>query len=73
VDSLEQIVVVGSAGRDVGLVRVLEDGGLDPSFGVGGMVRKAFADADFSVAEAVALDGQGRIVVGGRVGNNRVD
>ena len=68
-----KIVVVGnhvqlpSLHFDFGLARFQPDGDLDPSFGTGGTVTTPFPTGD-SQALAVALDGQGRIVAAGGVG-----
>ena len=59
----------GAEGRDVALARFEVDGALDPSFGVGGVVRAPSlpGPAADEVALAVALTPDGRIVVAGRV------
>jgi uncharacterized delta-60 repeat protein len=54
---------------DVSAVRLHPDGSLDPSFGSAGKVLLSLATQ--SSATAVALDGAGRIVVGGHTGKNR--
>lgn len=63
-----KIVVAGfrrTAGNEDFLVlRLLADGTLDPGFGSGGVVTTAIGATD-ERATAVAIDGQGRIVVGG--------
>ena len=73
VDDLGRIVVVGSVdfnGPDVdmGVVRLTSDGALDTSFSGDGKVTVSFDIADFNadVAEGVAIDGSGRILVAGR-------
>jgi hypothetical protein len=61
------MVVAGGAGlRFFALARYLENGSLDPTFGVGGKVSTAVAREKF-VARAldIAFDGQGRIVAAG--------
>lgn len=62
-----RIVAVGSAyhiGGDMGLARYKRDGRLDPSFGAGGVVvLDLFKGAD--TANAVVIQGDGRITVGG--------
>jgi uncharacterized delta-60 repeat protein len=63
----ERMVVAGGAGlRFFALARYLENGSLDPTFGVGGKVSTAVAREKF-VARAldIAFDGQGRIVAAG--------
>jgi len=55
----------GPAGAyDFGLIRLLPNGTLDPSFGVGGVVTSDFGDAEEGVSLIVL--GDGRIVLGGR-------
>ena len=64
-------MVVGGSSNDSALVRDLPDGGLDPTFGVGGVVT---ADLGGSIDQALAVDLQpdGKIVVGGRAGSDMV-
>jgi uncharacterized delta-60 repeat protein len=66
----DDLVVVGTAGQavvDFAVVRYLPDGSLDPGFGSGGIVTTDFGTAS-DEAFAVALDGEGRIVVAGHAG-----
>jgi uncharacterized delta-60 repeat protein len=57
-------LVAGSDGSDFVVARLLPDGGLDAGFGLDGVARVDFAGrSDF--ANALALDGAGRIVVAG--------
>ena len=68
-----RIVAVGDAYNgsdwDFEIVRFLPSGELDPAFGVGGLVLSDFnALSDF--ANAVALQGDGKILVVGSSGNN---
>ncbi|GAB3049947.1 hypothetical protein GCM10027053_06070 [Intrasporangium mesophilum] len=58
-----KIVVVGEADGDFVVVRYLPDGAFDTSFGVGGRQVTDFGGMD--VATAVAIQGDGRIVVAG--------
>jgi uncharacterized delta-60 repeat protein len=58
-----KIVAVGSSGPHFALVRYDADGSLDPTFGVGGEVITDFGGADS--ANAVALQGDGRLVAAG--------
>lgn len=58
------IVLAGSDGPDVALVRILPGGVLDDSFGTGGVVHTDVAGFGDS-ATSVTIDGDGRIVVGG--------
>lgn len=76
------IIVVGSAEVygtwDFALARVLPSGALDPGFGIGGEVSTSpfqFSPetADDLSAQAVAIDGEGRIVVGGYAGLDQSD
>lgn len=65
-----KIVVVGQAtlgsGGDFALARYNPDGSLDMTFGPGGMVTLDLSSGDDDIAEAVAIEGDGQIVVGGR-------
>src|SRR5262245_29943615 len=58
-----KIVVAGSSDDDMVVVRYTADGALDTSFGVGGRQTTDFGAVD--VAAAVAIQGDGRIVVAG--------
>jgi len=64
----QKILVAGfrrtSGNEDFLVVRLAPDGSLDPAFGAGGVVTTAMGATD-ERATAVAVDGQGRIVVGG--------
>jgi uncharacterized delta-60 repeat protein len=67
-DDASRIIVAGYAstpGTDFALVRYGPDGGLDPSFGIGGKVITDFAGFPDSPA-GVAVDEAGRIVVAGK-------
>ncbi len=60
------VLDAGVLGPDnLSAVRLNPDGSLDPSFGSGGKVVLALATE--SVADAVALDGAGRIILGGGI------
>ncbi len=59
-----KIVVVGLAHTDFGVARFNADGSLDNDFGEFGRVTTDF-DGDFDEAEAVAIQTDGKIVVGG--------
>ena len=67
-----KILVVGEArannvnGTDFALVRFNPDGSLDESFGSGGKVISPFIDNSIDTAVSVALQTDGKIVVGGR-------
>jgi uncharacterized delta-60 repeat protein len=75
IDSQDRIVVVGTAGRadyhsDFGMIRLMDGGGLDVTFGNSGrqwVTFNQFADGTASndFAQDVAIDAQGRIVVAG--------
>ncbi|MBX9585039.1 MAG: hypothetical protein K2X87_32440 [Gemmataceae bacterium] len=54
----------GAGGRDFAVTRLLANGSLDPSFGVGGKAVIDFVGGDDG-ANAVALDTAGRVVVAG--------
>lgn len=61
-------IVLAGAEDDVGVivVRLLEDGAFDPSFGSGGKVTTPFPGAgNFGGAEAVAVQPDGKIVIAG--------
>jgi uncharacterized delta-60 repeat protein len=65
-----KIVAVGAAAGpsetgEFALARYEEDGGLDPSFGEGGMVTTAIAGGGGDEARSVAIQENGRIVVAG--------
>lgn len=68
IDEQGRIVVAGSAdgahGLDFAVVRYLENGQLDASFGEGGKTLVTFGE-DSDTAYALALQGDGKIVVGG--------
>jgi uncharacterized delta-60 repeat protein len=65
-----RILVVGAANneQDFGMAMLKADGSLDRSFGVNGKVLTNFSGTDY--AEAVAVDGAGRIVVVGNGGSD---
>ena len=58
-----RIVVAGGIGGEIGVLRYLDAGTLDPSFGTGGIVRTPVGSA--ASAESVAIQTDGRIVVSG--------
>jgi uncharacterized delta-60 repeat protein len=64
VDAEGRIVVVGLSHDDVLVLRYLPDGTLDPTFGTAGRVATDVTGG-LDVANAVAIDGAGRIVVVG--------
>jgi uncharacterized delta-60 repeat protein len=59
-----KIVVAGKSGSDWAVARYLPDGTPDADFGAAGVVKTDF-DAGFDAANGVAVDAEGRIVVGG--------
>jgi uncharacterized delta-60 repeat protein len=74
IDPFGNIVIVGTADRDshfntdMAVTRLKANGALDSNFGVGGKTTVSFNGAlpgNPSFAAAVAIDAQGRIVVGG--------
>ncbi len=69
IDANGKIVVTGPAGvnGDIGLVRYTAAGALDSKFGSSGKVTTNLGGSDQSAA--VAIDGSGKIVVGGYAGN----
>jgi len=62
-----KIVLTGSdqTTNSVLVVRLLENGAFDPSFGVGGVVLTPFAPTSFGEGRAVAIQPDGKIVVAG--------
>jgi uncharacterized delta-60 repeat protein len=59
-------VVTAEGGENFGVARYRPDGTLDPGFGVGGKVVTAVAEGEgFDRAQAVALQGDGKIVAAG--------
>jgi uncharacterized delta-60 repeat protein len=61
-----KLVGAGSAGADMAVVRLTADGALDQSFGEGGVVRIPLGpDGAFASAAAVAVQPDGKIVIGG--------
>ena len=69
IDANGKIVVTGPAGvnGDIGLARYTTGGSLDSKFGSSGKVTTNLGGSDQSAA--VAIDGSGKIVVGGYAGN----
>lgn len=77
-----KIIVVGSHGGEVVVVRYLTNGGLDPEFGQGGLVRitggtiedegggELTLDHPMDSANAVALLAQGNIAIAGQSNND---
>jgi len=70
-----KILVVGAAGpissSDFALVRYYSNGALDNTFGSGGRVRTNLGMGDFG--EAIAVQPNGKIVVGGYTTDNQLD
>ena len=64
VDSSDRVVVTGSASDKLAVVRLLDDGTLDGSFGSGGKVRTPVGTQP-ATGRALALAPAGRIVVAG--------
>ena len=69
-----KFVVAGSAAigsdEDFAIVRLLPDGTLDSSFGTGGMVTVGFGSGFNDSCQAIALQADGSIVVGGFADNS---
>ncbi len=63
-----RIVVVGTVGGDICVIRYLADGTLDTDFGVGGIVTTDLGNAE--AAKAVAIQSDGKIVVAGQIGDD---
>ena len=74
VDSLSRLVVAGTADGLFALARYNSNGTLDTSFGDGGRVITDFTRINdnqyWNGANAIAMDGQGRIVVAGTMTGN---
>lgn len=62
-----KVVLAGAdqTANSILVVRLLESGALDPSFGAGGVVNTPFPAGSFGAARAVALQPDGKIVVAG--------
>jgi uncharacterized delta-60 repeat protein len=73
VQSNGKIVVAGgsnsSGSQDFALARYNSDGSLDSSFAGDGKLTTDFSQGDYANANAVAIQPDGKIVAGGRVGN----
>ncbi len=65
-----KIVAVGRSDLDLALARYLPDGRLDRSFGSGGKVLRHAGSDDIDDAEALAIEADGTIVVGGGSGGH---
>ncbi len=65
VQSDGKIIAGGHSDRDFTLVRYLDDGSLDGSFGTGGIVKTDIAD-NVDILYSLALQADGKIVAGGR-------
>ncbi len=74
VQSDGKIVLAGyansSTGEEFALARYTAAGDLDTDFGAAGTVTKSFSAQIYDRAQAVAVDGDGRIVAAGIVGND---
>lgn len=62
-------VVVGTSGSKFAVTRYLADGTLDATFGTTGRVTTAFGSTS-AAAHAVAIQADGKVVVGGTFGSN---
>lgn len=65
IDPQGRLVVVGVAGTKIAVVRYLADGSPDTTFGSGGQEVLALGSYGNDSAQAVAIDGNGKIVVAG--------
>jgi uncharacterized delta-60 repeat protein len=65
IDPSGRIVVTGSHDGDLAVFRLTPDGALDPGFGGDGIATADFAGYSYSYGYGLALDSQGRLVVGG--------
>lgn len=59
------VVAAGGSGPVAFLAALTPTGASDPSFGDNGIVRESFPLSSTATAEAIALDGRGRILIGG--------
>lgn len=65
VTSEGKLVVAGHFSHDFALARLSDTGALDTSFGTGGKVVTALSTTNFDEAAALALQADGKLVVGG--------
>ena len=65
-----RIVQVGTTGADFGVIRLTNSGALDTTFSGDGKTTTDFASGSSDEAEAVAIQGDGKIVVAGSSGEN---
>src|SRR6185369_9761550 len=61
--------LAAGGGPQFALARVTSAGALDPTFGVGGRVTTSFGDTS-SIARAIAVQGNGAVVVVGDTGSS---
>lgn len=61
----EAILVAGNVGHNFALARLLADGSPDASFGTGGKVVTAVSSTNWDEAQAVAVNAEGQILLGG--------
>ncbi len=60
-----QLLVAGNNNHDFSLIRLTESGALDARFGEGGKVVTAVSEDNWDEAQSIAVDADGKIVVGG--------
>jgi uncharacterized delta-60 repeat protein len=65
IDAEGRVVAVGPSSGDFGVARYKLDGTLDPSFGVGGLVKTDFSDGSSDTAFDVVVTDDGHIVAAG--------
>jgi uncharacterized delta-60 repeat protein len=65
-----KLIVAGHINNDLVLARVNPDGGLDTLFGTAGRVTTPLSASDWDRATAVALQADGKLVVGGWAGSS---
>lgn len=63
--TLMSIIVSVGASDDFGLVRLLQDGNFDPTFGAEGKVRTTFGNNSYDYAFSVAVQSDHKIIVSG--------
>jgi uncharacterized delta-60 repeat protein len=67
VDSQGRILVAGHHTNDFALVRLVSDGAFDTGFGSAGKVVTPLSESNWDAAHAIAVQSDGRIVLGGWV------
>lgn len=66
IDTSGRIIVAGGINGRMGAFRYLDNGALDPAFGLNGMGYNAFANSPTDAANDMVIDSAGRILLTGR-------